>query len=174
METLNATVEWTWLLMDDSEMADRIRSYDWEKTSVGPIESWPQNLKTVICIMLGSRFPMFLWWGKERINFYNDAYISLLGRRHPEALGMRAKTLWHDIWDLLGPKSELVYTGETVWQDQKLLPLERDGYLEEAYFTCSHSPVLDEAGNVAGEFCTCIEDTTRILSQRRHTILRKL
>ena len=98
------------------EMGDRIRTFDWSQTPVGAIENWPQSLKTAVRIMLESRYPMFVWWGEELINLYNDAYIPVLGKRHPEALGQCAAALWTEIWPVVGPQSQIVLSeGRATW-----------------------------------------------------------
>ena len=86
------------------EMGERVRAFDWAQTPAGPIEQWPVSLKTAVRIMLNSRYPMFVWWGRELINFYNDGYIPMLGKRHPEALGRPAAEVWADVWPIVGHK----------------------------------------------------------------------
>lgn len=163
------------LFPGDGEMACRMREFDWSKTDVGPVQYWPQSLKTAIGIMLNSRYPMFVWWGRHRTNFYNDAYIPVLGKRHPQVLGLRAQQVWHEIWDQLGTQSELVLTqSKAVWCDQVMLIMERNGFTEETYFTYSYSPIADDDGNTQGVLCVCSEDTARVLSQRRLHMLRAL
>ena len=89
-------------------MGARIRAFDWSSTPVGPVERWPQSLRIALGIMLGSRYPMFVWWGEALTKFYNDAYIPVLGKRHPWALGQPASEVWHEIWDTVGPQSVAV------------------------------------------------------------------
>jgi PAS domain S-box-containing protein len=125
--------------------------------------------------MLNSRYPMFVWWGPELINFYNDAYIPVLGGRHPKALGQPAARIWVEIWDVIGPQTEIVMReGRATWNESVLLVLERHGYAEETYFTFSYSPAMDDDGNVGGVFCACTEDTKRVLAERRSRTLRAL
>ena len=159
----------------NSEMARRMREFDWSITPLGPVESWPQSLLASIRLMLNSRYPMFVWWGRELINFYNDAYIPVLGTRHPAALGQPASHVWVEIWEVLGPQAEIVMRdGEATWNESLLLVMERYGFTEETYFTFSYSPVTDEHGKVGGVFCACTEDTKRILGERRVRTLRAL
>ena len=102
-----------------SEMAQRVRSFDWAGTPLGPIESWPQSLLIAVSICLNSRFPMFVWWGPKLINIYNDGYIPVLGARHPSALGRAARDIWGEIWPDVGPQAELVMTkGEATWNER--------------------------------------------------------
>src|SRR3990172_7318016 len=163
------------LLLGGGEMGALIRAVDWSKTPVGALESWPRSLWTAVRIMLDSRYPMFVWWGNERTNFYNDAYVPVLGKRHPAALGQSAREVWYEIWDLIGPQSEAILReGTSSWHDQVLLIMERNGYPEETYFTFSHSPIREDDGGIGGVFCACREDTARVLSQRRMKSLREL
>ncbi len=149
------------------ETGARIASHDWAATPVGPMRTWPASLKTSLSICLASRYPMFLWWGSALTNFYNDAYAPILGARHPDALGRNAAEVWHEIWPVVGPQVDIVLeTGEATWNESVPLLMERNGYLEETFFTFSYSPAVDDDGNVAGVFCACQEDTGRVRSAR--------
>ena len=126
-------------LTGGGEMGKLIREMDWSKTPLGPIESWPQSLKTSILLTLNSRYPMFVWWGRELTNLYNDAYIPMLGARHPRALGQPAARVWAEIWDVIGPQSEIVMReGRATWNESILLVMERYGYTEETYLSLIH------------------------------------
>ncbi|MUL38278.1 hypothetical protein BWI75_18565 [Gloeocapsopsis sp. AAB1 = 1H9] len=156
-------------------MGAAIRAFDWSTTPVGEIETWPQSLITAVRIMLGSRYPMFVWWGRSLTKFYNDAYIPVLGKRHPQALGQSAAKVWEEIWDTLGPQTEMVLNqGQSTWNEQRLLVMERNGYAEETYFTFSYSPAASDDGGIGGVFCACTEDTRQVLSDRRLRTLREL
>ena len=129
------------------EIGKIIRLLDWSQTPIGPVESWPQSLKTAVDILLNSRFPMFIWWGCELTNIYNDAYTPMLGARHPQALGQSARCVWADVWPVVGPQVEVVMSeGRATWNESVLLVMERHGYPEEAYFTFSYSPAPDDSG----------------------------
>lgn len=157
------------------EMGQRIRAFDWSQTTLGPAEQWPQSLKTALRLMLDSRYPMFVWWGEARINFYNDAYIPVLGKRHPDALGQHASNIWGEIWPIVGPQSDIVlHEGRATWNEDMLLLMERNHFLEETYFTFSYSPIPNDKGGIGGVFCACTEETQRVLSQRRLRTLRDL
>ncbi len=167
-----ATSDW---LIADGEMGRLIRSKDWSQTPVGPPESWPQSLKTALGIMLHSRYQMFVWWGTELTYFYNDAYIPVLGKRHPWALGQAPRVVWPEIWDTIGPQAETVLNqGRATWNEQLELIMERNGYTEETFFTFSYSPIPDDTGRIAGVYCACSEETQRVLGERRLGILRHL
>ncbi len=157
------------------EMGKLMRSLDWSTTAVGEVETWPQSLKTAVRIILGSRYPMYIWWGQEMTNFYNDAYAPILGQRHPAALGQSAFDIWADIWEVIGPQAEAVLNkGESWWNKEFFLITERNGYQEETYFTFSYSPVTDDDGRPGGVFCACTEETKRVLGDRRLATLREL
>src|SRR5687767_9509956 len=148
-------------------MAARVAAFDWEKTALGAMEDWPQSLKVAVGICLNSRFPMFVWWGSQLINIYNDAYIPVLGKKHPESLGKAARPTWEEIWPVVGPQAEAVMKrGEATWNERVLLMMERHGYAEETYFTWSYSPIVDESGAIGGLFCACTEETPRVLAER--------
>ena len=149
------------------EMGARIAAHDWEATPVGRMARWPSSLKTSLSLCLASRYPMFLWWGSALTNFYNDAYAPILGARHPDALGRNAAEIWHEIWPVVGPQVDTVLaTGDATWNDSVPLLMERNGYLEETFFTFSYSPAIDDRGDVAGVFCACQEETGRVRSVR--------
>lgn len=158
-----------------SEMGALMRSHDWSQSVLGPVETWSQSLKTGIQIILGSRYPMFIWWGQDLINFYNDAYIPMLGKRHPKALGESASDIWSEIWHILSPLADdVLERGTPSWNEEFLEIMERNGYREETYFTFSYSPISTDDGGVGGIFCACTEDTRRVLDDRRLRTLREL
>ncbi len=159
---------------DGGEMGTLIRSFDWSN-SLGPFETWPQSLRTAVGIMLSSRYAMFVWWGRQLINLYNDAYRPFLGKKHPDALGQSARDVWAEIWDLIGPRAEAVLErGESTFDEALLLIMERYGYPEETYFTFAYSPIRDDQGAVGGIFCAVTDDTSRIIGERRLKLLREV
>ncbi len=157
------------------EMGRRIRAFDWSTTPLGPVEGWPRTLRDAVRLLLNNRFPMFVWWGPALINLYNDAYIPVLGARHPGSLGRPASEVWGEIWDVIGPQTDAVMSeGRATWNEERLLVMERNGFVEETYFTWSYSPLADDEGRVGGVFCTCTEETQRVLGRRRLRTLREL
>jgi PAS domain S-box-containing protein len=156
-------------LAGGGEMVRRTREYDWARTPVGPIDSWPDSLRSAVSLMLNSSFPIFIWWGKdEMLNFYNDAYIPILGGRHPAALGASAPDLWPEIIDDLNPLVDAVFSkGESVYKKNQRLVLNRSSPEEEAYFTFSYSPLFDDVGTVTGLFCAVFETTDEVLSLQK-------
>ena len=172
---LDSTIAPEACLRGGGEMGACMRALDWSKTPLGPVTQWPQSLKTAVQIILGSHYPMFVWWGRELINLYNDAYAPMLGQRHPHALGQPATQVWADVWEIVGPQAiDVLQKGLSSWNEELLLIMERYGYSEETYFTFSYSPVTDDHGGVSGVFCAVTEDTTRVLGQRRLRTLREL
>ena len=164
------------LFPGDSELATQMRALDWSQTPLGAVTTWPQSLCASVNICLQSRFPMLIMWGRESVMLYNDAYRPILGsRKHPYALGQRAQECWWETWQVIEPMLDGVLTqGEASWFEDALFSLDRNGYLEECYFTFSHSPILDETGNVGGVFTVVTETTQRVLSERRLSTLSEL
>src|SRR3984957_9243744 len=161
--------------LDDERMERRIRSFDWSSSPLGSFETWPQSLRTVVNILLTSRYPMWMGWGPELTFLYNDAYQPTLGIKHPWALGAPASEVWAEIWDDIGPRVDTVLaTGKATWDEALLLFLERSGYPEESYHTFSYSPLRDDAGAVVGMLCVVSEDTERVIGERRMATLRDL
>lgn len=152
-------------LAGGGEMGELTRSFDWSKTSVGIPDTWPQSLRTIISIILNSKFPMFLWWGPDLICFYNDAYRPSLGQngKHPAILGMKAEEAWEEIWHIIKPMIDQVMDGgESTWRDDQLVPIFRNGRIEDVYWTYSYSAVQNEAGNINGVLVTVIETTKTV------------
>ncbi len=155
-------------------MAELMRSFDWSKSPLGPPEEWPESLKTSLRIILKSAYPMFIWWGKELIMFHNDAYLPVLGKKHPDALGKKAKAVWAEIWEDIEGFVTGVFNGRTMYARDLELYLERLGFPEETYWTFSYSPIINNEGEVEGLFCACNEETAKILQQRRFRALINL
>lgn len=150
-----------------------MRSIDWSNTPVGPVDSWPQSLRTAVSILMESRFPMYIAWGAEYTQFYNDGYRPILGStKHPAAMGLRASETFAESWHIIGPMFDGVMAGTAVGAEDWMLPLDRHGYLEECYFTFSYSPIRAENGVVAGVHVTVTETTARVLHERRLRTLR--
>lgn len=151
-----------------------MRSFDWGSTALGPVASWPQSLRTVINILLTSRYPMWVGWGEQLTFFYNDAYRPTLGIKHPWALGSPAHAVWSEIWPVIGPRIDSVLsTGKATYDEGLALFLERSGFPEETYHTFSYSPLVDDDGRVNGMLCVVTEDTERVIGERRMTTLRQ-
>ncbi len=162
-------------LAGGGEMGALMRANDWAATPLGPVSTWPQSLRSAVSVCLGSRFPIVIYWGADYVVLYNDAYAEILGKKHAWALGRRCKEVWSEIWDVIAPMLDgVTATGEATWSDDQLLILERQGYPEECYFSFSFSPVRGAAGGVEGIFTAVIENTRRVLGERRLRTLRGL
>jgi signal transduction histidine kinase len=163
------------IIVDGGEMGERMRQFAWHETSLGPVEHWPQSLRSAVSILLPSKAQICLFWGLDLIAIYNDAYRPTFGTKHPWALGRPARECWREVWDVLQPLFEgVVRTGEAFWASDHLFYLERHGFSEETYFDVSYDPVRDESGGVGGLFCIVSETTGRVLGERRLRTLREL
>ena len=153
-------------------MGARMRAFDWTTTPLGEPGRWPQSLRTVVRIMLDSRYAMWMLWGPELTFFCNDAYLPTVGIKRDWVLGARSDKVWAEVWSAAGPRIERVLsTGEATWDEGLLLFLERSGYPEETYHTFSYSPIYDDDATIAGMLCVVTEDTERRLSERRLALL---
>lgn len=162
-------------LSGGGEMGERIRSYDWSKTSLGHFSQWPRSLRTCIRIMLTSRQPIWIGWGKELIKFYNDPYKAIVGGKHPEALGQPASVVWKEIWkDIRHMLEQVTEKDQGTYVESQLLIMERNGYLEETYYTFSYTPIPGDDGGTAGMICANTDDTERIISERQLLTLTEL
>ena len=154
-------------LSGGGEMGERIRNFNWSQTSLGDPKNWQNSLKTCVRIMLTSPQPMFVWWGKELINIYNDAYRFVLGEKHPNALGTPGNIVWKEIWKEVGARAEIVFNkNEGTFDDALLLIMNRHGCDEETYFKFSYNPIPGDNGGTVGLFCVCTEETERIINER--------
>ncbi len=161
-------------LAGGGDMGALMRAMDWRQTPFGPVDDWPQSLRTAISIMLESQFAMVVAWGPEFRFFYNDRYRPILGTKHPAALGTPGSVIFPEVWNVVGPEFERVRRGEAFAVDDWLLPLERNGYLENCWFTLSYSPIRDETGGVGGLLAVVVETTGRVEGERRLATLRDL
>ena len=162
-------------LAGPGKIAAEMRLLDWSKTPLGPVEKWPQSLRTSVSVCLNSAFAILVWWGPDLVMLYNDAYSAVVSNKHPRALGAPGKDIFPEVWDTIGPMLEgVLKRGEAVRADDLLLVLERNGYAEECYFTFSYSPILDESGGIGGVFTPVQETTERIIGERRLQTLTEL
>ena len=161
-------------LTGGGNMGALMRATDWRDTPFGPVEDWPQSLRTAVSIMLESRFAMVVAWGPDFRFFYNDRYQPILGTKHPAALGQAGAEIFPEVWAVVGPEFERVRRGESFAIDDWYLPLERNGYPENCWFTLSYSPIRDETGGVGGLLAVVADTTGRVDSERRLGTLRDL
>jgi PAS domain S-box-containing protein len=157
------------------ELGRALLEVDWAATPLGPLERWPASLRTVVRMLLSSRFSMWMGWGDELTFFCNEAYRrDTLGEKFPWALGKPAAEVWSEVWKDVQDRVEAVRNGESTWDKSLRLFLQRSGYVEETYHTFSYSPVTDDDGNVSGLMCVVSEDTDEVIAQRRIKTLRDL
>ncbi|MVA12187.1 response regulator [Agrobacterium vitis] len=161
-------------LIGTGEMASLIRERDWSNTSLGPVENWPQSLRTTVSICLASNFPINIIWGPDHVQIYNDGYRVVCGEGHPAFLGMSYPKSWASAWPAIGAPFEDALKGKTSFLENQRMFLSRNGYLEETFFTFSLSPIRDESGGVGGLFHPVTETTRTILGERRTRALRDL
>jgi PAS domain S-box-containing protein len=152
-------------LAGGGEMGALTRAYDWASTPIGPPEFWPQSLRTALRLLLNTNHPMFIWWGPELIQFYNDAYRRTMGpERHPSALGQRGRDCWAEIWPIIGPQIEQVMSGGgATWNENQLVPVTRFGRLEQVYWTYGYSPI-DQDDGIGGVLVVCRDVTMEHLA----------
>jgi signal transduction histidine kinase len=156
-------------------MGARMRALDWTKTPLGDPESWPQSLKTIVRVMLDSRYAMWMLWGPEYTFFCNDAYLPTVGLKRDWVLGARSDKVWAEIWpDVESRITQVLEQGAATWDEALLLFLERSGFREETYHTFSYSPVYDDDGRIAGMLCVVTEVTEHVLDERGLRVLRDL
>src|SRR5271168_2951002 len=160
-------------LVGGGKMGELIQSMDWAKTPLGPIDSWPQSLRTTVSLCLASNFPISLAWGPKHIQIYNDGYWPICGEKHPHSMGQDFTECWAAPWPVIGEAFTRALAGEASFLEDQRMFLDRNRYLEETFFTFSFSPIRDETG-IAGLFHPVTETTSRMLSERRARAVRDL
>ena len=157
-------------------MGARMRALDWATSPLGPVEAWPQSLRSTVSMLLPSRAQIVLFWGATFVVLYNDAYRPVFGAKHPQALGLPGAEAWKEIWDSqLHPLlAGVARTGEAFWAKDLLFDLERHGFPEETYFDVSYDPIRVESGEVGGVYCIVTETTDRVVGERRLALLNSL
>src|SRR5690349_15145718 len=146
-----------------------IRSIDWRGSALGPMERWPASLRAMVANMLHARQPMLLFWGPELLQLYNDAFVPSFGHgKHPAAMGQPARECWQDAWPVVGAQIEAVMSrGEPAWHEDALVPIHRNGRMEEVFWTYSYSPAFDDDARIQGTLVIVTEVTGRVVSARR-------
>lgn len=155
----------TGYLRGGGEMGELTRGHNWPNTSAGAIETWPLSLRVHVNMMLQSRFPMLIFWGRDLLTFYNDAFRPSLGSdgKHPSSLGQPGEQSWAESWPVIGPMIDNIMAGgESVWFEDQKLPIYREGSMGYAYWTYSLSPLANDEGQTCGVLVTCME-TTRLV-----------
>jgi PAS domain-containing protein len=149
-----------------AQVGELMRSHDWSTSALGPPDGWPPALRTIVDLLLQSRFPMFVAWGADLGFLYNDAYAEILGAKHPAALGRRFYDIWSEIWPDISPLIDAAMNGQATYREDLPLVMNRKGFDEQTWFTFSYSPVRDETGSVAGMFCAVSETTGKVTAER--------
>ena len=161
-------------LVGDGEIVELIRAKDWSQTALGPIDQWPESLRTTVSLSLASSFPINVIWGPGAVQIWNEAYSRVCGEKHPREFASDYRECWASAWPAIGGAFETARNGETAFLENQPMFLDRNGYLEETWFTFSLSPIRDESGAVVGLFHPVAETTARMLADRRTRALRDL
>ena len=156
-------------------MTAALRAFDWASTPLGDPSTWPTSLRTTVGVVMGNRFPMLVWWGKDLLHIYNDGYRPMLGDKHPHSIAAPGREVWAEIWHIVGPMAEgIMAGGPSTWSEHLLLPMNRKGFLEETFFTFSYGPVPADDGSVGGVLVTVQETTEQVQNERQLRTLRDL
>jgi two-component sensor histidine kinase len=153
-------------------MGEAIRTFDWTKTSLGSFDCWPLALRTAVGLILNTKFPMCIVWGKNLVTIYNDAFEPILGGK-ADALGRSFQDIWHEAWETIGPIAEKALAGESTFIENFELEVERNGAPETAYFTFSYSPIRDTNGDVVGFLDTVVETTPAVQAAKATKLLNE-
>lgn len=169
------TTDTPWpFLQGGGDMGALMRGHSWQHSPAGPPDSWPSSLRTLVAALLHCQLPMYIAWGEDLTQFYNDAYRPILGHKHPAALGISTRETWREIWPTIGPMWAQVLQGKPIGFEDFKLTIERFGYPEDCYFNFSYSPVVDDGGRANGVMATFAETTGRVLNEQRLKFLDEL
>jgi PAS domain S-box-containing protein len=166
MQNVDASGSWP---RGDTELATLIRAFDWRRTPLGGIETWPQSLRTVVDVALASLYPMLVMWGVDRIQIYNDRLVPILGTKHPDCLGRPAREVWTEAWEHFAPLHARVWNGESVELENYPVPVARGGAVLDAFFDLCLAPAWDERGAIAGIVVFAFETTERNRADRERS-----
>jgi signal transduction histidine kinase/PAS domain-containing protein/ActR/RegA family two-component response regulator len=161
-------------LQGGGDLGAMMRDHPWATTPVGVPDTWPASLRALVAALLQCQLPMYIAWGPELIQFYNDAYRPILGAKHPAALGRSTRDTWDEIWPTIGPMWDQVLAGTPIGFNDFKLTIERFGYPEDCYFNFSYSPVQDDAGRNVGVMVTFADTTLRVQNEARLRFLDDL
>ena len=155
---------------------DFLRTIDWANTPIGPMEGWPQSLRSYVDLILGLPTPAIVFWGPDQTQIYNDGYAVIMGPRHPRYFGATYRECWPETYPvLIGLMRQVLDEGKTITiTPEQPIMLTRHGFEEEAYFSFTFSPLRDEAGRIAGIYQPVVEMTDAVLRARRAETLRQL
>ena len=161
---------------DGSPMAAEVLAQDWSATPLGAMSQWPASLTTLLATLLSSRQPMLLWWGPEHFQFYNDAFDQCFaGDRLPGGIGRRGSDCWGELWPAMARGvAKVMHDGGATWHTDRLVPVWRNGRMEDVYWTYGYSPAFDDALAVGGVLVTAADTTTRVLGERRQQLLARM
>jgi len=163
----------TEILHHNSDVARLIRDFDWARTALGPIAGWPQSLRTIVAMIIGSPVPMVLLWGERGYMIYNDGYSQFAGGRHPQLLGSEVRKGWPEVAEFNDHIMKVGLSGGTLAYRDQELTLHRNGKPEQVWMNLDYSPVSDESGQPAGVIAIVVETTERVLADRRNATERR-
>ena len=155
------------------DMGAVLRGFDWATTPLGPLHTWPQSLRTAASMMFNSRHPMYIAWGPDLLLLYNDGYRQILGAKSADPqqiLGKPFREVWAEVWHQVGPMLEATLGGESLWFEDQVFTLTRNGFAEQMYASFSTSPIRGESGAIAGVLCVCSETTGKVRSQQERDL----
>ncbi|MBQ0822138.1 PAS domain S-box protein [Microvirga sp. HBU67558] len=144
-----------------------MRAHDWSTSPLGEPRTWPYSLRALVRLMLNAKQAMFIAWGPDLAFLYNDDYAPIFGAKHPHALGRPFNEVWSDIWEQIQALVDSTLAGRAVGQEDLLIPMERNGHREDAWFSFSYNPVWEDTDTIAGMFCACTETTDKVRAERR-------
>ncbi|KAI1436789.1 hypothetical protein GGR50DRAFT_170129 [Xylaria sp. CBS 124048] len=169
--------DWTRIPLT-SDLPEHIRfarNVDWASTSLGPIQDWPRELRTISNMVMASPHPAALYWGPEFTVIYNQAYIAVAGRKHPKLMGSRYGEAWSEIWDEIQPIFKSAWeSGQAMLKNDDHLIVRRDSFDEEAFFSWSIVPLVGQNGAVVGLYNPAFENTRRKMAERMMLTLREV
>lgn len=166
-------MDWTSPLLELPEHVRFIRSIEWDATSLGPLQQWPQQLLQMIDLMMADPTPAAVMWGNDLTMIYNDEFVEFAGAKHPFLMGASPAVAYVEVWEAMfaGIIEKGRKTGQATRHKDVCLFLYRHGFLEECFVTYTFVPILGADKSVVGFYHTAVETTSEALSERRQKTL---
>ncbi|MAX00310.1 MAG: hybrid sensor histidine kinase/response regulator [Sphingomonas sp.] len=155
-----------WLVSGGS-CGEMIREKDWTQTPLGPVAGWSLEMRATVANVVNSPVAKVLIWGPQHILIYNDAYVPILGSRHPDAMGGAVETVLPEVWDWNRKVLDAGFRGELTRSRDVPMTLEHDGQTRDFVFDLAYTPVYESDGSVGGVLCTVVDNTSRVEAERR-------
>lgn len=158
------TVNDDFYFLTQTAMGDAFRKVDWSQHRLGVPQSWPASLRTALGMLFASKLPMFLWWGEDFLQFYNDSSFESFFSGSPTA-GERGSDS-AELWQLLEPAVRKIMEPDSPMSLKKqIFPMQEQVFFNGRLCLFNYTPVFGDGPKVEGvaAICSNYEDRTHEL-----------